>query len=78
MDRHYRAKMKIARIRIWNDRIIIRAPDFIHRQVGGYPKVILPAPLSEEERAERSAAASSGRSNIVVLPGRKETEGGSQ
>lgn len=78
VDRHYRAKMKIARIRIWNDRIIIRAPDFIHRQVGGYPDVILPAPLSEEERAERSAAASSGRSNIVVLPGRKETEGGSQ
>lgn len=28
-----------ASIRIWRDQLIVVAPDFIHRQVGGYPEV---------------------------------------
>jgi hypothetical protein len=28
---------KIARIRIWRDELLMSAPDYIHRQIGGYP-----------------------------------------
>ncbi len=31
-----------AAIRLWRDQLIVTAPDFIHRQVGGYPKAIPP------------------------------------
>jgi hypothetical protein len=49
---------KIARIRIWRDELFITAPDYIHRQINGYPEPIPPQPLTEAERQERSAKAS--------------------
>ena len=59
---------KIARLRIWNDRLVITAPDFIHRQVGGYPKPFSPPVLTDEERADRSRRASSENAQVLVLP----------
>lgn len=31
-----------ATIRLWRDQLIVVAPDFVHRQIGGYPKAIVP------------------------------------
>ena len=58
---------KIARLRIWRDTLIITAPDFIHRQVAGYPPPIVPAPLSAEERMERTNRASAPGARVIVL-----------
>lgn len=57
---------KIARIRIWEDRLVIRAPDYIHRQINGYPPPISPDPLTDAELAERSARASANGARLVV------------
>ena len=59
---------KVARLRIWRDRIVIAAPDFIHRQIMGYPGPIAPKALTDSERQERSARASSERAQVTVLP----------
>jgi hypothetical protein len=63
---------KIARLRVWQDSVVIAAPDYIHRQVGGYPAAIPPKPLTEDERRERSARASSegGRVTVIGVRGR--------
>lgn len=39
---------KWATIRLWRDELIVKAPDFIHRQVNGYPKPIPPDPLDDQ------------------------------
>jgi hypothetical protein len=39
---------KWATVRLWRDELIIRAPDFIHRQINGYPRPIKPGPPAEE------------------------------
>jgi len=57
---------RIARLRVWRDRIMIRAPDYIHRQVGGYPPAVAPDPPTEEERIARSRAASTPRCRLTV------------
>ena len=65
---------KIARIRQFRDQLIVTAPDFVHRQVGGYPQR-RPAPsLTDEERATRSAQASSHDTVrvVVLVPERSE------
>jgi hypothetical protein len=59
---------KIARIRVWQDTLVIVAPDYVHRQIGGYPKPIPPAPLSEDERRERSTKASADGGHVVIHP----------
>ena len=41
--RRYVAPRKPAIIRYWRDVLIIHAPDYIHRQIGGYPEPIPPA-----------------------------------
>ena len=69
---------KIARIRLIGDRIVITAPDFIHRQVNGYPRPIRPPKLTPEELQQRSQMASTERAHVVVLgsapaPGRRTT-----
>jgi hypothetical protein len=48
------------------DTLVIVAPDYIHRQVGGYPRPIPPTPLSEDERRERSMKASADGASVVV------------
>lgn len=40
--RRYVSPRKIAIIRYWRDVLIIHAPDYIHRQIGGYPEPIPP------------------------------------
>ncbi len=40
--RRYVAPASIAIIRYWRDVLIIHAPDYIHRQINGYPDPILP------------------------------------
>jgi hypothetical protein len=57
---------KIARLRVRGDELIIRAPDFIHRQIRGYPRPIPPERLSESGRSERSTRASSEGITVVV------------
>jgi hypothetical protein len=57
---------KIARLRIWRDELVIAAPDYIHRQINGYPRPIPPRPLTEAERQERSAKASAHGAKIEV------------
>ncbi len=57
---------KIARIRFWRDTVVIVAPDYIHRQINGYPKPIPPVPLSDDERRERSAKASADGAHVDV------------
>ena len=42
-----------ASIRLWRDQLIVKAPDFIHRQIDGYPKPIPPKPESSEEAPAR-------------------------
>jgi hypothetical protein len=44
--RRYVTPMKIASIRYWRDVIIVTAPDYLHRQINGYPKPIPPAGTS--------------------------------
>lgn len=39
---------KWATIRLWRDELVVRAPDFIHRQINGYPKPIPPDPLPDQ------------------------------
>jgi len=58
---------KIARIRIWQDRLLIIAPDYIHRQINGYPQPVPPRPLTEAQRLERSTKASVPGARVVVL-----------
>jgi hypothetical protein len=65
--RGHRRPVKIATIRLWRDTIIVRAPDYIHRQVNGYPDPIPPAPLTEQQREERTQKASTERAHIIVL-----------
>lgn len=57
---------KIARIRVHGDRLVITAPDYIHRQINGYPKPIAPAAPSDEALRERSAAASADGARVIV------------
>jgi hypothetical protein len=57
---------KIARIRIWQDELLITAPDYIHRQINGYPRPIPPRPLTEAERQERSTKASAHGAKVEV------------
>jgi hypothetical protein len=57
---------KIARIRIWRDELLITAPDFVHRQINGYPRPIPPPPLTEAERHERSTEASAHGAKVDV------------
>ncbi len=57
---------RIARIRVQRDTLVVAAPDYIHRQIGGYPRPIPPARLSEDERRERSLEASAGGARVVV------------
>jgi hypothetical protein len=40
--RRYVSPRKIAIIRYWRDLLIIHAPDYIHREIGGYPDPIPP------------------------------------
>jgi hypothetical protein len=42
VPRRYVSPRKIAIIRYWRDVLIIHAPDYIHRQIGGYPEPIPP------------------------------------
>ncbi len=68
---------RIARIRVQRDTIMVAAPDYIHRQIGGYPRPIPPARLSEDERRERSLEASAGGARVVVEgPGGGTRDGG--
>jgi hypothetical protein len=46
---------KWATIRLWRDQLIVRAPDFIHRQIDGYPRPIPPeSAVVETQAAELS------------------------
>jgi hypothetical protein len=67
---------KIARIRQYRGQVIITAPDFVHRQVGGYPQKIVPTPLTDAARETRSAQASAHDAiTITVLaPGEEMSE----
>lgn len=48
-----------ATIRLWRDQLIVNAPDFMHRQIGGYPAPIppreMPAPKRANERTMSTA-----------------------
>jgi hypothetical protein len=66
---------KIARIRIWRDELFISAPDYIHRQINGYPRPIPPPPLTEAERLERSTKASAPGAKVDVRGPMAEGEG---
>ena len=37
-----------ATIKYFDGALIVRAPDYIHRQIGGYPKPLKPKPAAEE------------------------------
>ena len=41
-ERRYVLPAKIAVIRYWRDVLIVHAPDYIHRQINGYPEPIRP------------------------------------
>jgi hypothetical protein len=43
--RRYVAPRRIAIIRYWRDFLIVHAPDYIHRQISGYPEPIRPEPM---------------------------------
>lgn len=58
---------KIARLRIWRDVFVISAPDYMHRQIAGYPRPIAPPALTEAERLSRSKKASSEHAQVTVL-----------
>jgi hypothetical protein len=65
--RRHRRPIKIASIRAWRDTIIIRAPDYIHRQVNGYPDPLPPERLTAAQREERQRRAATARSRIIIL-----------
>ncbi|MHC4142420.1 MAG: hypothetical protein ACYSUF_11265, partial [Planctomycetota bacterium] len=66
---------KIARIRIWRDELFITAPDFVHRQINGYPRPIPPRPLTEAQRLERSTKASANGARVDVRGPMADGEG---
>lgn len=47
----------VAYARIHRDHLIVRAPDYIHRRVGGYPEPIPPEPAEAERDADASPDA---------------------
>lgn len=51
---------KWAAIRLWRDQLIVRAPDFIHRQINGYPRPI-PPPGMGHETADSAAGLTPGQ-----------------
>jgi hypothetical protein len=60
-------RTKIARLRVYEDKLVIVAPDFIHRQVAGYPPPTPPQPLTDQELRDRAAKAAIGESRITVI-----------
>lgn len=42
-----------ATVRVLDSTVIVRAPDFIHRQIGGYPKLIKPAPSGVGDQPDK-------------------------
>jgi hypothetical protein len=65
---------KIARLRIWRDELMITAPDYIHRQINGYPRPIPPPLLTAAERLERSTKASAHGGRVTVVGPAAEEE----
>lgn len=43
-----------ASIRVWRDQLIVVAPDFIHRQIGGYPDPVPPDDATEDPAQEEA------------------------
>ncbi len=66
-DRPRRIPKKIARLRVSGDKLVIVAPDFIHRQVAGYPAPLPPPLLTDEERARRQVKATAAGGRITVV-----------
>ncbi|MCI0629378.1 MAG: hypothetical protein L0Y44_01840 [Phycisphaerales bacterium] len=58
-----------ASIRIWRDQLIVRAPDFMHQQIDGYPKPIPP----ETSQAEPPATPSQPSKGQGSAPGAPAT-----
>jgi hypothetical protein len=52
---------------VWRDLLVIDAPDFVHRQVNGYPRPIAPDPFGPDEIRSRSVRAADGRGGITLL-----------
>lgn len=71
--RRGRMTRKIAIIRMHDGRLVITAPDYIHRQIDGYPKITRPAALDEDLATLRSAAATADNCAITVVGIRPET-----
>jgi len=54
--------------------LVVVAPDFMHRQINGYPGAIRPAPLTPEEIEARNARARLGDSFIAVIGSSEDSE----
>jgi hypothetical protein len=52
-------------IRLWRDQIIVKAPDFMHRQIDGYPRPIRPVESSDGLEFSPRRDSSSKASNVA-------------
>ena len=66
-----KVKGKWGTMRVFRDQLIVNAPDFIHRQLNGYPKAIEPPPLPPcptDRRGEALPVNSPPASQPAALP----------
>ena len=56
-----------ATIRYYQGTLIIRAPDYIHRQIGGYPFVLRPIGQSLSSAGMRYVTFSGSMSNVALV-----------
>jgi hypothetical protein len=65
-----------ATIRYYSGTLIIRAPDYVHRQIGGYPFVTRPIANSRTGTAPRRYLTFTGNMTNVEVVGVRETGSG--
>lgn len=56
-----------ATLRYYQGTLIIRAPDFIHRQIGGYPFAVRPVRVSAQAPGPRYVMFTGGLSNVELV-----------
>lgn len=65
-----------ATIRYYHGQLIIRAPDFVHRQIGGYPYALTARSSAQADSERRYVTFSGGMSNIRVVDIRRPQDVG--
>lgn len=58
---------KIAVLRRWEDRLVVTAPDFVHRAIDGYPPPVAPPRLDDDARRARATVEPAQGIELAVI-----------